>query len=191
MWVTEISIILFIIIVNSNSNLVLTLSLNLSTWVYAWPGQQLPICRCTLIHPRIPDDHSTEGRTVRLNTTLSAILKRLSRVACNMAPQRRLNHILSELASTLPSIGTLKLGDINYDVPASLFPSRLSHSGDLLDMRNAVNADNLHFLLQKYLLGQDVFLVSQPGPYARRLVLTFARWEYMLLDSELVLIFRE
>jgi len=42
-------------------------------------------------------------------------------------------------------------------------------------MRNPVNVDNLHFLLQKYLLGQDVFLVSQPGPYARHLALTFAK----------------
>jgi von Willebrand factor A domain-containing protein 8 len=92
-----------------------------------------------------------------------------------MAPQRRLNHILNELSPALPSIGTLKLGDITFEVPASHSPSRLSHSGEILDMRNPVNVDNLHFLLQKYLLGQDVFLVSQPGPYARHLALTFAK----------------
>lgn len=88
---------------------------------------------------------------------------------------RRLNHILNELAPSLPSIGTLTLGDIIYAVPTSVSPSRLSHSGELLDILNPINADNLHFLLQKYMLGQDVFLVSQPGPYARRLALTFAR----------------
>jgi von Willebrand factor A domain-containing protein 8 len=93
-----------------------------------------------------------------------------------MSPQGRLNHILNELSSSAPpSIGTLKLGSITYEVPASLSPSRLSHSGQILDTRNAVNVDNLHFLLQKYLLGQDVFLVSQPGPYARHLALTFVQ----------------
>ena len=40
---------------------------------------------------------------------------------------------------------------------------------------DSFNADNLHFMLQKYLLGQDIFLLSQPGPYARRLAMTFCR----------------
>lgn len=75
-------------------------------------------------------------------------------------------------------VGVLKLGDITYDVPPSVTPSRLVRSKDLLDIRDTVNIDNLHFMLQKYLLGQDVFLVSQPGPYARRLALTFARYGY-------------
>ncbi|KAF7986115.1 hypothetical protein HWV62_41553 [Athelia sp. TMB] len=101
-----------------------------------------------------------------------------------MAPQRRLTQILSELTPALPSIGTLTLGDITYGVPAALNPTRLSHSGELLDVSNSINADNLHFLLQKYLLGQDVFLVSQPGPYARRLALTFAS----LINAEYELI---
>jgi hypothetical protein len=92
-------------------------------------------------------------------------------------PQRRLNRILRELNPTPPAVGTLKLGDITYEVPASLNPSRLAHSKELLDTQNPVNRDNLHFMLQKYLLGQDVFLISQPGPYARRLALTFARYE--------------
>lgn len=92
-----------------------------------------------------------------------------------MAPQRRLNQLLNELSPNPPSIGTLKLGNITFEVPGSLSPSRLSHSGEILDMRSPVNVDNLHFLLQKYLLDQDVFLVSQPGPYARHLALTFAK----------------
>lgn len=100
-----------------------------------------------------------------------------------MAPQRRLNQILAELSPAPPPIGTLKLGDISFEVPASITPSRLVHSGELLDVQNPVNTDNLHFLLQKYLLGQDVFLVSQPGPYARHLALTFARFVIYLLSS--------
>jgi len=99
------------------------------------------------------------------------------------APQRRLNHILRELSTpTPPVVGTLKLGDITYEVPASLHPSRLAHSNGLLDVQDPVNRDNLHFMLQKYLLGQDVFLVSQPGPYARRLALTFARCGVLCLE---------
>jgi hypothetical protein len=93
-----------------------------------------------------------------------------------MAHQRRLNQLLSELKPAPESIGTLKLGAITYDVPASLTPSRLARSSHLLDINDPVNVDNLHFILQKYLLGQDVFLVSQPGPYARRLAMTFARY---------------
>jgi hypothetical protein len=92
-----------------------------------------------------------------------------------MVAQRRLSQLLSELRPTPAPVGTLKLGDITYDVPVSLTPSRLPHSGELLDIQDPMNLDNLHFMLQKYLLGQDIFLVSQPGPYARRLALTFAR----------------
>ncbi|KAF9495262.1 hypothetical protein BDN71DRAFT_1447943 [Pleurotus eryngii] len=93
-----------------------------------------------------------------------------------MAPaQRRLNQLQKELVPTRASVGTLKLGSINFEVPESLAPSRLPHTKDLLDIYDPVNLDNLHFMLQKYLLGQDIFLVSQPGPYARRLALTFAR----------------
>lgn len=105
---------------------------------------------------------------------------------CNFAmtskPQRRLNHILSELTPMPPFVGTLKLGDITYEVPASFYPPRLPHSKELLDIQDPVNRDNLYFMLQKYLLGQDLFLVSQPGPYARRLALTFARYELCGLD---------
>ncbi|KDR77148.1 hypothetical protein GALMADRAFT_246376 [Galerina marginata CBS 339.88] len=106
-----------------------------------------------------------------------------------MAPQRRLNQLLSELKAAPEPVGTLRLGDISYEVPASLSPSRLTRSSNLLDVNDPVNLDNLHFILQKYLLGQDVFLVSQPGPYARRLALTFAslintEYEYIALHRD-------
>ncbi|KAH6910612.1 AAA domain-containing protein [Coprinopsis sp. MPI-PUGE-AT-0042] len=103
--------------------------------------------------------------------------------------QRRLAQIVKELAPPPPTVGTLKLGDISYEVPASLTPSRLVRNEFLLDIQDPVNLDNLHFLLQKYLLGQDIFLVSQPGPYARRLALTFAslinsEYEYIALHRD-------
>lgn len=90
--------------------------------------------------------------------------------------QRRLVQMLNELTQPAPVIGTLKLGDIAVDIRASQTPTRLPHADDaLLDTRDAFNADNLHFMLQKYLLGQDIFLLTQPGPYARRLAMTFCR----------------
>lgn len=90
-------------------------------------------------------------------------------------PKRRLEHLVRALTNTRPTIGTLKLGGITYEVPQCSEPSRLPQSKDLLDLQNALNQDYLHFMLQKYLLGQDIFLVSQPGPYARRLAMTFCR----------------
>ena len=89
---------------------------------------------------------------------------------------RRLKHILSELKQQPQPIGVLKLGDISHEILAASQPSRLPHTEDaLLDVSNPFNLDNLHFMLQKYLLGQDINLLSQPGPYARRLALTFCR----------------
>ncbi|KAL1948549.1 hypothetical protein VTO73DRAFT_12624 [Trametes versicolor] len=94
---------------------------------------------------------------------------------------RRLKHILSGLTPSEQPIGVLRLGEISHDIYPAAEPSRLPHTEDaLLDTSDAFNLDNLHFMLQKYLLGQDIFLLSQPGPYARRLALTFCR----LINSE-------
>jgi len=97
------------------------------------------------------------------------------------APHARLKKLLSELSPSTSrspqTIGTLELGGISYDVPASLDPMRLPHcnTSTYLDVRDGFNYDGLHFMLQKFLLGQDIFLLSQPGPYARRLAMTFCR----------------
>ncbi|KAF9269491.1 hypothetical protein L218DRAFT_915635 [Marasmius fiardii PR-910] len=114
-------------------------------------------------------------------------------------PQRRLTRLLHGLTPTPTAIGTIRLRDITYEVTESLTPSRLpsnsrqtgldTRGSYLLDATDPVNIDNLHFMLQKYLLGQDVFLVSQPGPYARRLALTFAsilnlEYEYIALHRD-------
>ncbi|TFY67028.1 hypothetical protein EVJ58_g1884 [Rhodofomes roseus] len=94
---------------------------------------------------------------------------------------RRLQHVLSSLTPAAEPIGTLTVGDVSYDVPPTSDPARLPHSEDaILDLNDPVNLENVQFLLQKYLLGQDVFLVGQPGPYARRLIMTFCR----LINSE-------
>ena len=94
-------------------------------------------------------------------------------------PHTRLKKLLSELSPSLSgsphTIGTLELGGISYDVPASLHPTRLPHCNTTayLDVRDGFDYDGLHFMPQKLTLGQDIFLLSQPGPYARRLVMTF------------------
>ncbi|TEB25531.1 hypothetical protein FA13DRAFT_1738248 [Coprinellus micaceus] len=103
--------------------------------------------------------------------------------------QRRLAQLVKELTPPPPIVGTLKLGDITYEVPTAVTPERLARCTRLLDVKDPVNLDNLHFMLQKYLLGQDIFLVSQPGPYARRLALTFAslinsEYEYIALHRD-------
>lgn len=103
-----------------------------------------------------------------------------------MAAPRRLAKLLQELAPPAATIGQLKLGDITYEVTEALTPSRLPSNsswkwagqepGDgletrgsyLLDPADEINVENLHFLLQKYLLGQDIFLLSQPGPVSSR-----------------------
>ncbi|KAI0703059.1 AAA domain-containing protein [Cytidiella melzeri] len=87
---------------------------------------------------------------------------------------RRLTRLLHELAQPPPVIGILNLGQIAFEVRASSSPARLPHSETtILDAEDTFNANNLYYMLQKYLLGQDIFLLSQPGPYARRLAMTF------------------
>ncbi|KAH8982346.1 AAA domain-containing protein [Lactarius hatsudake] len=105
-----------------------------------------------------------------------------------MSSARRLKRIQNALAASTEIIGTLTLGDISYPVPASTTPSRLPRLSPL-DPNDARTREHLYFLLQRFVLDQDVFLLSQPGPYARRLALTFcnllnAEYEYISLHRD-------
>ncbi|KAH9046612.1 AAA domain-containing protein [Lactarius hengduanensis] len=105
-----------------------------------------------------------------------------------MSSARRLKRIQNALAASTEIIGTLTLGDISYLVPASRTPSRLPRLPPL-DPNDARTREHLYFLLQKFVLDQDVFLLAQPGPYARRLALTFcnllnAEYEYIALHRD-------
>ncbi|KAH9164938.1 AAA domain-containing protein [Lactarius sanguifluus] len=105
-----------------------------------------------------------------------------------MSSARRLKRIQNALAASTEIIGTLTLGDISYPVPASRTPSRLPRLSPL-DPNDARTREHLYFLLQKFVLDQDVFLLAQPGPYARRLALTFcnllnAEYEYIALHRD-------
>jgi hypothetical protein len=94
--------------------------------------------------------------------------------ASSMSSARRLKNIQNVFATSSEIIDTLTLGDMSYQVPVSRPPSRLSHLSPL-DPNDAHTREHLYFLLQKFVLGQDVYLLAQPGPYARRLALTFCR----------------
>ncbi|KAH9028969.1 AAA domain-containing protein [Lactarius pseudohatsudake] len=93
-----------------------------------------------------------------------------------MSSARRLKRIQNALAASTEIIGTLTLGDISYPVPASRTPSRLPRLSPL-DPNDARTREHLYLLLQKFVLDQDVFLLAQPGPYARRLALTFCKMQ--------------
>ncbi|KAI0252774.1 hypothetical protein BJV78DRAFT_1281368 [Lactifluus subvellereus] len=82
-----------------------------------------------------------------------------------MASARRLRCIQHALAPSSQVIGTLTPDDISYPFPASATPSCLPHI-TLLDPNDPCTCEHLYFLLQKFVLGQDVFPNTQPGPYA-------------------------
>lgn len=72
-------------------------------------------------------------------------------------------------------LGTFTLGP-NVIIPVfrPKLPERLPSNRLLLNLDDAIVLEHLEFLAKKWQLGQDVFLLSPPGPYARRLSLTFA-----------------
>jgi hypothetical protein len=67
---------------------------------------------------------------------------------------RRLNGIRSHFTKGWPPLdwSKVKLGDIEYEVHQSSTPNRLPLLRTALNI-DAYTADNLHFLLQKYILG--------------------------------------
>lgn len=92
-----------------------------------------------------------------------------------MSARTRLQHLASALSSPRQSIGTLKFKEIQLEIYEASNPLLLPH-GTLLDVDDAFTRNNLYFMLQKFLLGQDIYLLSEPGPYARRLAMTFAKY---------------
>lgn len=72
-------------------------------------------------------------------------------------------------------LGTFTLGpNVSIPVFRPKQPERLPSERLLLNLDDPVALEHLEFLAKKWQLGQDVFLLSPPGPYARRLSLTFA-----------------
>ena len=72
-------------------------------------------------------------------------------------------------------LGTFTLGpNVSIPVFQPKHPERLPSERLLLNLDDPIALEHLEFLSKKWQLGQDVFLLSPPGPYARRLSLTFA-----------------
>lgn len=72
-------------------------------------------------------------------------------------------------------LGTFTLGpNVSIPVFQPKLPERLPSQRLLLNLDDPIALEHLEFLSKKWQLGQDVFLLSSPGPYARRLCLTFA-----------------
>ncbi|SNX86583.1 uncharacterized protein MEPE_05292 [Melanopsichium pennsylvanicum] len=72
-------------------------------------------------------------------------------------------------------LGTFTLGpNVSIPVFRPKLPERLPSDRLLLNLDDPIALEHLEFLAKKWQLGQDVFLISPPGPYARRLSLTFA-----------------
>ncbi len=72
-------------------------------------------------------------------------------------------------------LGTFTLGpNVSIPVFQPKLPERLPSERLLLNLDDPIALEHLEFLAKKWQLGQDVFLLSPPGPYARRLSMTFA-----------------
>lgn len=86
-------------------------------------------------------------------------------------------------------LGTVHVGAVSLPVTRPIQPERLPSVRLLLDTADPLVAEHLEWLAKKWRLGQDVFLLSPPGPYARRLALTFAA--LLQLPYELVSLHRD
>ncbi|KAM0790964.1 hypothetical protein ACM66B_004269 [Microbotryomycetes sp. NB124-2] len=95
--------------------------------------------------------------------------------------QSRLNRVLSTVSGrqqhpVQPQLGTLRLGSLKIPVYDTHDKDRLPRDQSTLDWSKSQEVvDDLEWMLQKYQIGQDMFLIGAPGPYARRLANTFAR----------------
>ncbi|SPO39671.1 uncharacterized protein PSFLO_05152 [Pseudozyma flocculosa] len=113
--------------------------------------------------------------------------RRIASIGRHVQPTRPLT--TSSAASASPSsspsstpmpkagtpLGTLKLGpNVSIPVFEARDPTRLPSERLLLNLDDPLVLEHLEFLGKKWQLRQDVFLLAPPGPYARRLSLTFA-----------------
>ena len=96
-----------------------------------------------------------------------------------MSAGRRVEAITRQLSTrdeSGPALGTLRIGDNSLPITSCEDESRLPRS-HLLDPHDPYTAAQLSWLLKTYLLKRDAFLISAPGPYARRLIVR--RWIVM------------
>ncbi|KAE8209026.1 hypothetical protein CF327_g6940 [Tilletia walkeri] len=133
-----------------------------------------------------------------------------SAAAAVSAPLRRIAAFTRQLIPTTPSftrsastsaapppagspqeqLGTLKLGpDVRIPIFQPQDYSRLPQQRLLLPLNDPIVQEHLAWLGKKWVLNQDIFLLSSPGPYPRRLALTFAA--LLQLPFEIVTLHRD
>lgn len=109
------------------------------------------------------------------------------------ALQRQLHAGVARAASSADSAphGVLHIGPhVTIPVATPSAPERVPPARLWLDTADPIVQEHLEFLAKKWLLQQDVFLSSPPGPYARRLCQTFAALiqvpvEYVVLHRDI------
>ena len=94
--------------------------------------------------------------------------------------QTRLSSVLSTLKPAAKEerelLGTLKLGELAIPIYETHDPARLPRDDTLLNWRDGDPdlVEHIDWMLRKATLGQDIFLISPPGPASRRLAYSFA-----------------
>lgn len=125
---------------------------------------------------------------------ISAGLTRLAALGRQLLPSRPITtdaETQDGESTDRPLLGTLRLGpNVELPVYAPRDQTRLPDERLLLSLEDPITLESLEWMAKKYGLGQDMFLLSQPGPYARRLTLTFASllqmpFEYVSLHRDI------
>ena len=99
-----------------------------------------------------------------------------------MSPSNRLTEVVKNftqstnlLPRSLPLstlAGKLTIGTITVPVYEAKDPL-VTPTFSLISLKSEENKSHLHWLLQKYILDQNAYLLGPPGPFARHLALTF------------------
>ena len=83
----------------------------------------------------------------------------------------------------------VQIGDVEVALQGNPQPELVPVNYGMAEEEGQETLEHLKWMLQKFVLGQDMFLLSGPGPAARRLALHFC--EVMGLESELLKVTRD
>ncbi|EST08393.1 ATPase, dynein-related, AAA domain protein [Kalmanozyma brasiliensis GHG001] len=121
------------------------------------------------------DDSSAASAGKRRIETIGRHVQRVAPITTSSTSQSPPSPNPSTFTDDREKLGTFTLGP-NVAIPVfqPKLPERLPSDRLLLNLDDPIALEHLEFLAKKWQLGQDVFLLSAPGPYARRLSLTFA-----------------
>ncbi|KAI3633761.1 hypothetical protein MIR68_008093 [Amoeboaphelidium protococcarum] len=106
--------------------------------------------------------------------------------------ERRLQAVNSNLTLDRQLIGQVKINDnVSIDIYRPQYPQLVPHVPDLPRLMQAFKTMQLYvqWLMQKYALGQDAFLIGPPSRMKRQIALAFAQLlrkevEYLIITGE-------